>query len=172
MTIHQAADWDRVESGKASVETWLKKPGILNQAGRAIADRVVPQWSVPREWLAAYHESQRKAAFGREKAMDVIRALAQGKGVGIGLSGGVCGEPGMAHEALRRYGGSPADGIAPGSLAKVGGAPAGPAARNGHGARAPGVLSLDTLEELTSSGWMPRFTGGRSRGRRWIGWRG
>ena len=41
-----------------------------------------------------------------------------------------------------------------------------PAARNGHGLVRQGVLSLDTLEELTSSGWMPRFTEEEAEARR------
>lgn len=151
--------WDRVENGRQSVETWLKKPGALNQLGKGFADQVVPLWSVPREWLAAYHESQRKSAWGREKAMDVIRALShQAKVSDLGYPAEFVENPEWRTRLFDAMEGKGKLEDLPPALQALAQKLRGMLHEAGREMVKQGILSLDTLDELSSQGWMPRYT--------------
>lgn len=157
--VMKPAVWDRVSSAQEAVKKWLNKPGALNGIGKAVIDQTLPLWNVPREWLAHYHEAQRKAAWGREKAMDVIRALSHDAKVSdLAYPKEFVDDPSWRVRMFDAMEGKTPMTELPEPLQKL-------AARlrllleeTGRDLIKQGLLNLDTFNELKETGWMPRYT--------------
>ena len=151
--------WDRVGSAQEAVKTWLNKPGLPNGVLKGLVDQALPMWSVPREYLAHYHEAQRKAAWGREKAMDVIRALSHDAKVSdLAYPKEFVEDPIWRVRLFDAMEGKTELTELPEPLQKL-------AARlrllleeTGRDLVKQGLLNLDTFNELRENGWMPRYT--------------
>lgn len=151
--------WARARNGKDAVKAWLQKPGALNGVGKAIADNALPLWSVPREWLSMMHESQRKAAWGREKAMDVVRALSHSAKVSdLAYPKEFVENPAYRVQLFDAMEGKIAMTSLPQPLQDLAARLRGMLETTGRELVKQGLMNLDTFEELRETGWMPRFT--------------
>ena len=155
----KVAKWAHVDSGKKAVEVWLGKPGALSRLAKGTLDQTVPLWNVPREWLAAYHESQRKAAWGREKAMDVIRALNHNAKVSdLAYPQEFVEDPAWRVKLFDAMEGKADMTALPQPLQDLAERLRKLLRETGQELVRQGIMSLDTFEELSATGWMPRYT--------------
>ena len=151
--------WARARTGKDAVKAWLQKPGALNGVGKAIADNALPLWSVPREWLAMMHESQRKAAWGREKGMDVLRALSHSAKVSdLAYPKEFVENPAYRVQMFDAMEGRIPMESLPKALQELAKRLRALLDEVGREMVKQGLMSLDTYEELRDTGWMPRYT--------------
>jgi len=151
--------WARARTGKEAVKAWLQKPGALNGVGKAIADNALPLWSVPREWLAMMHESQRKSAWGREKAMDVVRALSHSAKVSdLAYPKEFVENPAYRVQMFDAMEGKVPMTSLPKPLQELAARLRGMLETTGRELVKQELMNLDTFEELRDTGWMPRFT--------------
>jgi len=155
----KVAKWAHVDTAKKAVEVWLGKPGLLSRLAKGTLDQTVPLWNVPREWLAAYHESQRKAAWGREKAMDVIRALSHNAKVSdLAYPQEFVEDPAWRVKLFDAMEGKADMTTLPQPLQELAARLRKLLKETGQELVRQGIMSLDTFEELSATGWMPRYT--------------
>ena len=155
----KVAKWDKVQNAKQAVEVWLGRPGALSKLAKGALDQTVPLWNVPREWLAAYHESQRKAAWGREKAMDVIRALSHNAKVSdLAYPQEFVEDPAWRVKLFDAMEGKAEMTTLPQPLQDLAARLRKLLKETGQELVRQGIMSLDTFEELSATGWMPRYT--------------
>jgi hypothetical protein len=155
----KVAKWAGVDTAKKAVEVWLGQPGLLSRLAKGTLDQTVPLWNVPREWLAAYHESQRKAAWGREKAMDVVRALSHNAKVSdLAYPQEFVEDPAWRVKLFDAMEGKTDMTTLPQPLQDLAERLRKLLKETGQELVRQGIMSLDTFEELSATGWMPRYT--------------
>lgn len=156
--------WDKVDNGLDAVKTYLERPnaGALTQLAKATVDQALPNALASREWLALYYESQRKAAWGREQGMDVMRSLTgEAKISDLGYPAQYTAPVWRTRlfEAMEAEASNPALMAAlPPELQAVATKLRLLLNTVGREMVKQRIMSYDTFEELSTGGYMPRYT--------------